>query len=76
VGHRGDADAELAGNGTQGLATADGGYLGTTTLALTLCLLMGLSPEGSTLGECSPPLFGIYWHKTVRDQLALTPLSD
>jgi hypothetical protein len=50
-GHRGDSDTEPAGDGTQRLTTADGGYQGTTPLGLTLCLLMGLSPDGSALGE-------------------------
>jgi hypothetical protein len=49
VRDRGDADAELAGNGTQGPAAADGSDHGPTTLGLTLCLLMGFPPDGSFL---------------------------
>jgi hypothetical protein len=48
-GDGGDADAELAGDGPQGLAIADSGYQGATTLGLTLCLLMGLPRSGSPL---------------------------
>ena len=81
VGHRSDPNAELTGDGTQGLAAADGGYHGATPLGLTLCLLMRLPRHGAVdyldtepfQANCSPPLFGTYWHETVRDVLALTP---
>ena len=83
VGHRSDPNAELTGDGTQGLAAADGGYHGATPLGLTLCLLMRLPRHGAVdyldtepfQANCSPPLFGTYWHETVRDVLALTPLG-
>ena len=82
MGHRSDPNAELTGDGTQGLAAADGGYHGATPLGLTLCLLMRLPRHGAVdyldtepfQANCSPPLFGTYWHETVRDVLALTPL--
>ena len=48
---RSDPNAEPAGDGTQGLAAADGGYHGTTPLGLTLCLLMRLPRHGAVSGE-------------------------
>jgi hypothetical protein len=51
VGHRGDPDAELARDSTQGLAAADGGYHGATPLGLTLCLLMSLPRHGAVSGK-------------------------
>ena len=82
MGHRSDPNAELTGDGTQGLAAADGGYHRATPLGLTLCLLMRLPRHGAVdyldtepfQANCSPPLFGTYWHETVRDVLALTHL--
>ncbi len=47
----GDANAEAAGDETQGLAASDGGYHGSTPRRLSLCLLMGFSLEGSVLGN-------------------------
>jgi hypothetical protein len=51
VGHRSHPNAEPAGDGTQGLAAADGGYHGTTPLGLTLCLLMRLPRHGAVSGK-------------------------
>ena len=47
VGDGGDADAEVPGDDSQGLAAPDSGYHGSTPLRLSLCLLMGFSLEGS-----------------------------
>ena len=71
VGNRGDAGAELARDGAECLARTDSGYHGPTPVGSTLCLLIGLPRNGFVLGKYSPQLFGINWHNTVRDQLAL-----
>ena len=47
----GHADAELTGNGTQGLAAPDGGDHGSTPLRLSLFLLMGFPRDGAVLGK-------------------------
>ena len=50
VGNRGEPDAELAGHRTPGLATANGGYHGTTTCGLTFCLLIEFPRKDSVSG--------------------------
>jgi len=49
VGYRGHPASELAGRFSDRLAATDGRHHGSTTLALTLCLLTALSPLGSFL---------------------------
>ena len=49
VGDGGDADAKLAGDGTQRLASSDCGYHVSTPLRLSFCLLMGFPLDGSVL---------------------------
>src|SRR5262249_7366600 len=74
VGHRRHPHAALLGYRTQRLAATHRGYPRLTTLGLTLCLLIRFPPVGSLLGAIvALLLFGMYWHKTVRDVLALTP---
>src|SRR5262249_23649005 len=77
MGHRCYRDAELPGDRAQRLAATHGSYHGLTTLGLTRCLLIRFPPVGSLLGAIvAPLLFGMYWHKTVRDVLALTQLGE
>src|SRR6266542_3171348 len=68
------AHAEAAGDGTGRLPPTDGSNHLLTTFGDAVCLLMLVPSMGVVFRYLSPPLFGMYWHTSARNVMALVQL--
>src|SRR5215469_2301884 len=68
------AHAEAARDATNGLVLTNGSYHVATPLGDPVCLLMKPSLGRRVFSYNRPPLFGMYWQRTVRNVVAVVPL--